>query len=301
MMAMTQQIPTADMPRQLGGLSEVIDAYDGVILDLWGVVHNGVAPFSPTMATLAALKAAGKTVWLLSNAPRRMSVVAAQLADMGIDSALYDGLLTSGEASHMALKNDLLAKWGQRCFLVGQAYGQCLLDGLDAHGVADLADADFILATGVPGGTLAANTDMLAAARARNLPMLCANPDRVVHVGEELYLCPGTLADHYETLGGTVVWFGKPYASVYDHVLAQMLSRRVLAVGDGMATDVKGALAAGIDMALVTAGIHRESLFGATVGAGEIAMSVKVAENRLAALIAREGAKPSFIINGLSW
>lgn len=300
-MAAAQKITTDDVPRQLAGLSEVIDAYDGVILDLWGVVHNGVAPFSQTLATLRSLKAAGKTIWLLSNAPRRMSVVAAQLADMGIDAGLYDGLLTSGEASHAALKNTLLATWGPRCFLVGQAYGECLLGGLECQAVDGLGDADFILATGVPGGTLAANIDMLTDARARNLPMLCANPDRVVHIGDALYLCPGTLAEHYETLGGTVMWFGKPYASVYEHVLAQMPSRRVLAVGDGMATDVKGAIAAGIDVALVTAGIHRESLFDGGVGAGEIAMGAPVTENRLMALITREGAKPSFIINRLSW
>lgn len=290
-----------DLPRHIAGLGDVIDGYDGVILDLWGVVHNGMAPFSHTVSTLKALKAAGKSVWLLSNAPRRVSIVAQQLAAMGIDRALYSGLLTSGEASHHALKNELLDAWGRQCFLLGQAYGEGLLEGLACQAVDALADADFILATGVPEGTLAANVATLQQARARDLPLLCANPDRVVHVGHELYLCPGTLAEHYESLGGVATWFGKPYAAVYEQVLAQMPSRRVLAVGDGMATDVKGALAAGIDVALVTAGIHRESLFGDTIGMGEIAADVTVDENRLAALIVQEGAKPSFIINGLSW
>lgn len=293
--------PVHQLPRHITGLAGVIDDYDGVILDLWGVVHNGVAPFSQTIPTLAALKAAGKSIWLLSNAPRRVAVVAQHLASMGIGADLYNGLLTSGEASHDALAGGLLAEWGDRCYLMGEAYGAGLLEGLSCHAVASPDDADFILATGVPGGTLAANVDALARARARNLPMICANPDRVVHVGDELYLCPGTLADHYERQGGYVAWFGKPYAAVYDRVLAQMPSRRVLAVGDGMATDVKGALAAGIDVALVSAGIHRESLFGKDVPFGEITPEVEICENRLTRLIEQENAKPAFIINGLSW
>ena len=300
MMAVQHKIEN-ELPVHLAGIGDVMTNYDGVILDLWGVVHNGVSPFSQTLDTLKALKAAGKAVWLLSNAPRRISIVEMQLASMGIDAGLYTGLLTSGEASHDALKSELLATWGKRCFLLGVAYGEGLLEGLPCESVDDIADADFILATGVPGGTLAANIDVLAEAQALNLPMLCANPDRVVHVGDDLYLCPGTLAEHYESIGGAVTWFGKPYAAVYERVLSQMPSRRVLAVGDGMATDVKGALAAGIDVALVTAGIHRESLFDAEHHAGEISSGIKVAENRLKALIAAENAKPSFIINGLSW
>ncbi len=289
------------LPRHIGGLGEVIDSYDGVILDLWGVVHNGVSPFSRTIATLEKLRAAHKTVWLLSNAPRRVEIVAAQLSGMGIGPDLYTGLLTSGEASHEALRDGLIAAWGPRCYLLGHAYGDGLLQGLPSTTAATIADADYLLATSVPGGTLEDNIDVLQAARARNLPMLCANPDRVVHVGDDLLLCPGTLADYYEGIGGTVAWFGKPYAAVYERVLARMPSRRVLAVGDGMATDVKGAVAAGIDVALVTAGIHRESLFGGAAGGGEIAPGVPVAENRLQALIAAEGVKSSFIINGLSW
>lgn len=298
---MVARTHNSNMPQHLDGIGAVIDHYDGVILDLWGVVHNGVAPFSRTLATLEHLRDAGKTVWLLSNAPRRVSVVAAQLASMGIGVDLYTGLLTSGEASHDALKNELLSAWGERCYLMGQAYGEGLLEGLPCSAVDSVDDADFILATGVPGGTLAANINALARARARNLPMLCANPDRVVHVGDDLFLCPGTLAEHYEGCDGIVAWFGKPYAAVYEHVLARMPSRRVLAVGDGMATDVKGAVAAGIDVALVTAGIHRESLFGADAPAGEIASSLRVAENRLRGLTEAEGVKPSFVINGLAW
>lgn len=286
--------------QQLHGIAGVMHNYDGVILDLWGVVHNGVAPFEGVIPALRQLKAAGKAIWLLSNAPRRANVVRGQLAGMGIDGALYDGLLTSGEATHEALRDDLLARWGNCCLPLGAMYCDDLLGGLDCTQVSRIEDADFILATGVPGNSLDANRALLSAAAARGVPMLCANPDRVVHVGADLYLCPGTLAVHYETLGGQVVWYGKPYAAVYDHVLAHMPSRRILAVGDGMPTDVKGAIDAGIDVALVTAGIHREALFGDI--APDVSLGARmVAQNRLQALITAEGVKPSFIINALAW
>lgn len=294
---MTEQI----LPQQLSGLGAVMDNYDGVILDLWGVVHNGMAPFSHTLATLAALRTAGKEIWLLSNAPRRVAVVQEQLGAMGVTGNMYDGILTSGEAGHDALKSGLLDQWGPCCLHLGQVFGEGLTQGLACEATTHVDTAHFILATGVPGGTLDANRALLEQARARNLPMLCANPDRVVHVGHELYVCPGTLAQHYEELGGQVAWFGKPYGAVYERVLAQMPSRRILAVGDGMPTDVKGAVDAGLDVALVTAGIHRDALFGDDLPPGEVALDIRVDENRLERLMAAEGVKPSFIINGLAW
>ncbi len=291
---------TDDLPLQLQGLRTVMDDYDGVILDLWGVVHNGVSVFPHTLPALRALKAAGKKIWLLSNAPRRAARVREHLAILGVTTDMYDGVMTSGEASYLALRDGLLSVWGPRCLMLGESYGADLLAGLPVMPVHNVADADFVLATGVPGGTLEANRAVLSQACAQGLPLLCANPDRVVHVGDDLYLCPGTLADHYEGLGGAVTWFGKPHAAVYDAVLAAMGSRQVLALGDGMQTDVKGAVAAGIDVALVTLGIHREALHGADTASSTMGQEA-IAQNRLMALIAAEGVKPSFVINGLIW
>ncbi len=290
---------TTDLPRRLRGLSEVMDDYDEVILDLWGVVHNGYRPFPGSLEALAALKAAGKTIALLSNAPRRSAEVAGQLAQMGVHPDAYDILLTSGEATHAALKKGLVSQWGQRCLTLGGADG--LLAGTGALTVDDIDQADFILATGVPGGDVASNRALLARAAAQGLPFVCANPDRVVHVGDALYVCPGALADAYQAIGGTVVWFGKPHDGVYQTLFAQLPSRRILAVGDGMPTDVQGAVDAGIDVALVVAGIHRAALFGPDAEGAVIGPDTPLADSRLAALIAAEKVKPTFIIHGLAW
>ncbi|MDE2336667.1 MAG: TIGR01459 family HAD-type hydrolase [Alphaproteobacteria bacterium] len=247
-------------PQPISGLAEVAGLYDGVILDLWGVVHDGVAPFPDTLPTLAALKKAKRKVWLLSNAPRRAAVIAARLEEMGIAPDMYGGLLTSGEASWQALRDGLLEQWGKRCLHIGSPMrDHSLYDGLDIEIVADPARADFILNSGVEDFSDPADKYMplLKDCFAHNLPMLCANPDKIVHVQEQLVVCAGTLAESYALMGGEVLYYGKPYRGVYSRCLRDMGTDRVLAVGDAMQTDIAGATGAGLDSVLVTSGIHR--------------------------------------------
>lgn len=249
------------MPAYIDGLGEIAGLYNGYILDLWGVVHDGTRPFPDTLATLAEMKRARRTVWLLSNAPRRADVVIAALEDMGIGGHLYDGVMTSGEATFHALRDRYLAQWGKRCLHIGGPKNTSLFDGLDIT-LADRPEkADFILCSGVEdfGDTLDKYIPLLDNCAARGLPMLCANPDRIVHVEDRLVVCAGTMAEHYEQQDGQVVWFGKPYRQVYSHCLARMPAGKVLAVGDGMQTDIAGATGAGIDSVLVTGGIHRDA------------------------------------------
>lgn len=249
------------MPRSIRGLSEIGAGYDGLILDLWGVIHDGVAPLPAAIPALLALKKTGKKVWLLSNAPRRAYTVAAKMEEMGIAPGLYDGLLTSGEASWQALGDGLLERWGRRCLHIGRAADSSLYESLEIDLTRDPAAADFVLASGVEdfADPLEKYLPLLRACLARGLPMLCANPDRVVHIEDKLVICAGTLAHFYEGQGGQVVSFGKPYRDVYRRCLQEMgPRRRVLAVGDSMLTDIAGATGAGLDSALVTSGIHRE-------------------------------------------
>lgn len=288
-------------PPHIQGLSTVMQDYDGVILDLWGVVHNGHRPFPTVIPALHGLRAAGKKIWLLSNAPRRAQVVSAQLAAMGIGSDMYDGLLTSGEASFQAVQEGLLAKWGPHCFALNLSPNDFLLQGTGAVQVIDISAADFILATGVPGGSVAANQAVLEQAARRGIPMLCANPDRVVYVGEDLYVCPGALAEAYIDLGGKVTWFGKPYPAVYEAVMRALGTPRILAVGDGMATDVQGAITAGIDVALVTTGIHRGMLYAEGLSEADIRQDQAPADSAWAPLEATAGVKPTYLINALAW
>ena len=287
-------------PEFIAGLHEVAARYSGVILDLWGVVHDGLQPFPDTIATLEELKRGKRQVFFLSNAPRRAQVIADILDGMGVSRGLYDGLVTSGEATFVALRDRYLQQWGRRCYHLGDAARDAsLYDGLDITIVKTPAEADFILATGVEDSNDKAEKyhPVLEEGVARGLPMLCANPDRIVHVGDHLVLCPGTFADIYTALGGAVTYFGKPYRSVYSLCLEAMDKAggkgEVLAVGDGMQTDIAGATGAGLDSVLITSGIHREA-FSEAKKSGQNG-------SRIGSFLKEFPYRPSYLMTALRW
>jgi HAD superfamily hydrolase (TIGR01459 family) len=279
------------LPEFADGLSEIAGLYDGVILDLWGVVHNGIEPFPDTIPTLKELKRGKRRVWFLSNAPRRAHTVVARLSEMGVTPDLYDGIMTSGEATYMQLRDRYLKEWGRNCYHLGPDRDVSLYEGLDINIVASPLEADFILNSGIDDFSDTADKyrPVLEQAASKNLPMICANPDRVVHIGDHLAICAGTLADVYEQLDGQVTWFGKPHRLVYRLCLDAMGTRRVLAVGDAMPTDIAGAAGAGIDSALVVSGIHRED-----VGNGR-------EQNRLQEFLKPYPYRPNYIFDRLHW
>jgi HAD superfamily hydrolase (TIGR01459 family) len=260
--------------RLLAGLREIAPEYDNFILDLWGVLHDGAKPFPGVLDALARLKSAGKHLAILSNAPRRAYLVASRLTEIGIPPELYDDVHSSGEEAwqHLKRRDDAFyAALGRRCYHLGPARDENMLDGIDIERVTDVAAAEFILNTGPALGweeTVADYEPLMQTARARDVAMVCANPDLVViHEGRPA-ICAGALAGRYEALGGRVRWHGKPYPSVYDTCFARLgiADRgRILAVGDSLRTDIAGAAAAGIDSVLVTGGIHGEEL-GAAPG-----------------------------------
>lgn len=287
--------------RQIDGLNSVIDRYDAVILDLWGVVHDGIRPYPGVVDCLRALKSAGKGICLLSNAPRRADDVAAKLNGMGIAPDSYDLLMTSGEASHWAIRqpiDDWHAALGQRCYHLGPPRDDSLFDDLPVTRVDDVADADFVVNTGIDAfnETLEMYEPVLRAAAERALPMVCANPDLIVTYGDAIAICAGTLAARYEELGGDVRYHGKPYAPVYRTCLDRLgigNMSRVLAVGDSLRTDIAGARAAGLGSALVTGGIHREEL-GAAWGTAP-------SPDRLAQVVRAAGHRPDYALTRLAW
>ncbi len=251
----------------LSGMAGLADRYDGFVLDLWGVLHDGGKPYPGAVECLDRLRAAGKRLCLLSNAPRRTASVVSKLEGMGIGRERYDHVMTSGEATHDALRDrpDAFHRdLGRRCFHIGPPRDDDVFEGLGLEMVGTPEEAEFVVNTGIDDfdETLEDYAPVLRRCAARGLPMVCANPDLVVYVGENLVICAGELARHYETLGGRVAWHGKPHAPVYRRCfdLLGLDPRRVLAVGDSLRTDVAGANAAGIDAALVTGGIHREEL-----------------------------------------
>lgn len=266
--------------RFISSLSSIIHRYDAFILDLWGVVHDGLLLYPRAPETLRQLKAAGKRAIFLSNAPRRARMAAAKLDHLGVSRSLYERVLTSGETAFEYLSNAATTplpleanglqqrKWGRRCYFLGLEMDEHLLHDLSAsYGRAhDLEQADFILNAGYE--TLTQNPEelrpRLERAAALKLPMLCVNPDiEIVRQSGEEILCAGQLARDYEAMGGAVSYIGKPHPLVYEQCLAHFSAvpqERILAVGDGLRTDILGANRAGLDSLLITGGILRRRL-----------------------------------------
>lgn len=288
--------------QQLPGIAAVIDRYDGFILDLWGVLHDGEHAYPGVADCLDRMKAAGKILCLLSNAPRRTDGVVAKLDGMGLGRDRYHHIMTSGEATFEALR-DRSDPWhaalGRRLYHIGPERDVDVFEGLGYTVVATPDEADFVVNTGILvfGETLEDYQPRLDACLRNRLPMICANPDLIVMVGPQMVICAGTLAARYEAMGGNVRQHGKPYAAVYDRCLSLMGlgdKRRILAVGDSLRTDVAGANAAGLDVALVTAGIHQEELGGAAWGAA-------VDPVNLRAIADAAGHVPTYAIPSLRW
>ncbi len=255
--------------QHLDSFAPLAARYDGFILDLWGVIHDGVTPYPGAVDCLRHLKALGKPAILLSNAPRRAHVAAEAMRGMGIHEDLYAGIITSGEVTHTSLRDRDTPEFsalGRRLYHLGPERDRNVFAGLDVTLTADPAQADVLLNTGPDD--LRSPTDPLEyeaelqACRAAGLPMICANPDLEVIRGGRRLICGGALALRYEELGGQVIWVGKPYPAVYRPVLAMlgMDRARVLAVGDALRTDIAGAATAGIDSCWVLGGIHAEEL-----------------------------------------
>ncbi len=255
----------------LGGLSAVADRYDGFILDLWGVLHDGVRPYPGAVDTLRQLKRQGKRAIILSNGPRRAASLARRTGEIGIAADLYDELHSSGEETWRLLRerpDPAIAALGRRVFPIVPERDRDLLDGLDLETVESPAAASFLLVTGLAHAaeSVADYEPALSAGAVHGRPMLCANPDlEVLRAGVREY-CAGALAARYEALGGSVLYVGKPHPAVYRTCLTHLgsLARsRILAVGDSLRTDVAGAAGVGVDSLLVLGGIHAEELAGA--------------------------------------
>ncbi len=259
------------------GMAALADRYDGFILDLWGVIHDGVRPYEGAANCLQQLQDAGKRCVLLSNAPRRSAAVERMLGSMGLLPSLYNGVLTSGEAVHLALRDrsdPWFAGLGRRVWHLGPERDRNVMDGLELEPVTSPEHADFVLNSGPDDHRgpqdVAAFEDVLTQCARRNLPMICANPDLEVIRGGVRVICAGALAARYEQMGGPVRSLGKPDPAIYTPVLDMLgtAKARTLAVGDALRTDIAGAAAAGVDSCWVLGGIHGEAL-GDDHGAAE--------------------------------
>ena len=277
-------------------LDDVLERYDALLCDIWGVVHNGRTAYADASAALARARAAGKTVILISNVPKPNAVIPPQLDRYGVPRNAWDAIVTSGDA----IRAELSLRAPGPMYKIGPDYDRDLWAGLGLS-FSELGDARFIGISGLNNDrveTPGDYTDTLHAARARDLDMLCANPDIVVQAGDKLIWCAGAIARDFEAIGGRVIMAGKPFAPIYElayRELAQIAGKpvdksRLLAIGDGIPTDLKGAALQGIDAIFIASGMHGENL--KTGGVLDPA--------KISAALAAEGAHARYVMPALA-
>lgn len=254
--------------RIISGLMSLRADFDVLLCDIWGVVHNGVDPFPDAISALQAWRQAGGKVVLITNAPRPSKGLFAQFDSIGVPHDIYDHIVSSGDVT----QHVLLTHAGEKVFHLGPERDDMLLEGLGLE-KAPFEEADFILCSGLfddETETPADYVDLIGQAKARNLEMICANPDIVVQRGDRLIYCGGAIASAYEEAGGRATYAGKPHAPIYDHCLALLEQdgfvadrARTLVIGDGPKTDIRGALRQGFASLFIGGGIHSEDCFHA--------------------------------------
>jgi HAD superfamily hydrolase (TIGR01459 family) len=251
----------------LDGLREVAADYDAILSDVWGVVHNGVRAHPRAVEALASYRAQGGRVVLITNAPRPAGPIIEMLDSMGIMREAYDALVSSGGATRAILAAEYR---GHTLHYVGPPReNDALFEGLDITlGPAEAASAVVVTDLDDDDDTPDMYDERMSFWLKRNLPLICANPDRVVEEGDRIIYCGGALADIYEARGGMIRMIGKPYKPIYTEALHQaeiatghQLDRsRILAIGDSVRTDAIGAAGAGLDLLFITGSIHAAEL-----------------------------------------
>lgn len=277
-------------------LAEISGRYDALLCDIWGVVHNGRAAYTAACRALVAYRASGGKVILISNVPKQRDPIPGQLDRLGVPSAAWDAIVTSGDA----IRTELAARAPGPFYKIGPDLDAILWEGLGLVRTHRLAEAAFFAISGLNDDrteTPEDYADLLRDAKARGLTLLCANPDIVVQRGDKLVWCAGAIARDYEAIGGKVIMAGKPFAPIYElayqeaeRVAGRSLAKsRLLAIGDGIGTDLKGANRQGVAALFIASGMHGESL--KTEGLLDVA--------KVEAALALEGARADYVMDAL--
>ena len=285
------------MPPLLPHFSEIAPNYDVILSDVWGVVHNGVEAFPAACDALMRARARGTAVVFITNAPRPNEAVGRMLDRLHVPRETYDAMASSGDVTRAVIK----ARRGQSLCHIGPERDHSVFAGLDVT-FETLERADYVVCTGPYDDEVEGPEDYrdrLETMLKRNLFMVCGNPDVVVERGDKLVYCAGAIADLYQTMGGEVLYAGKPYKPIYDMALdlakkargLDVPASRVLAIGDSVRTDLKGARTMGVDFLFITSGIHAEEV------GGRDTPNV----NALANVFAAAGDRPKAVMRHLAW
>ncbi len=254
------------MSEIIGSLAEISDQYDAVLCDVWGCFHNGVRPYEAAVAALKEFRKSGGCAILLTNAPRPEGAVLKQLQAMDADEEAWDAIASSGGAANDSVRN---GDWGKKVYHIGTpGRDDSFFEGAGVQKVS-MEDADSIVCTGLRNDreeTPDDYQDELSEGVLRRLRFLCANPDLVVDVDDQRFYCAGSLAELFREKGGQVTEYGKPHPQIYDYarrVIANatgsvVSDERILCIGDGIRTDVKGAIGESLDCLFVSGGLAAE-------------------------------------------
>jgi HAD superfamily hydrolase (TIGR01459 family) len=285
----------------IASIREIGSHYRAWLVDIWGVMHNGHRAFDPAVTATKAFREQGGIVVLLSNSPRPSPGVQEQLSRLGVPPSCYDATVTSGD-----LTRHELGKYAHpRVFHLGPERDLPIFAGLDVT-LVPRDEADLIVCSGLfddETETPADYASLLKELAARKLPMICANPDHLVERGNQLVYCAGALAALYEKEGGSVVYAGKPYAPIYElahetiasHAGRPVAKKEILAIGDGVHTDIAGAAGFGVDAVFVTSGVHAPANSGGEAGAEALDRA------HLAELFAAAKRRPLAAMRALAW
>ncbi len=246
------------------GLYELMDSYDGFIIDQWGVLHDGVHPYDGVIDTLNHLKQRKKQVVILSNSAKRSEDNVERMKKFGIKPTHYKSLVTAGEVAWHGLKEQKEAPFkniGNKCYLISRGNDRILLKDLDVEVVSDIDQAQFILITSFdsPDMKLEDLDPIFKRAVAKRLPAICANPDMVTVYGHEKHTGPGAVAKRYHELGGMAHLIGKPHKTIFRYAQSMfdsVIPSRILVIGDSLQHDIAGAIGVDMDTAFITSGIH---------------------------------------------
>ena len=292
----------------ISGLSQIAPRYDVILCDVWGVVHNGMAHYPDAVAALALFRERGGMVVLITNAPRPASGIERMLRRLEVPPNSYDAIVSSGDVTVSLM----LERGDKAPHHVGPPRDNSLFREVAERSSrpdprVPFEAADYVVCTGLLDDVHDRLEDydaLLERMREKQMEFICANPDIVVHSGDRLIYCAGAIAERYAAIGGPVIQAGKPYPEIYRRAIeaaAQARGRttsppRVLAIGDGLATDLKGAIDAGIDMLFVSSGIHRDRLHP------EDRSGIPLDPDTLSELLDEYGVKPPMgTISTLTW
>ncbi len=285
------------MTKSITGIRELAETFNTFVLDQWGVLHFGIDAPAYVIDTLKHLKALGKDVVVLSNSGKGAQYSEDRMTRLGITRDLYDHILTSGEMVRQGIQSHagpIFEGLGRKCFIISTNNDRSTVEGLDVEVVDDFHDADFILMINCDykTRTLESYDEMLKDCAARQLPMICANPDTLVVEGDQVFYGPGRVALRYEDMGGKVHFIGKPHSAVFAHALSLVpnaVEGTTIMIGDTMEHDIKGGHNMGFATCLTVTGAHAQTFAGVSH------------ETACQALSEEFGLTPSYVVDKFSW